>query len=100
MTETAKVTASDAQEGNEFAYSLSLRGNELVVGSANNPSASAAYVFFKPLSGWKTTSKYNARLTTSDGYGFAFSVAVGGGTIVAGSIGKNSLQGAAYIFGK
>jgi hypothetical protein len=99
MTETAKLTASDAQEGNEFAYSLSLRGNELVVGSANNPNASAAYVFFKPLSGWKTTSKYNARLTTSDGYGFAFSVSVSGGPIVAGSIGKNSLQGAAYIFG-
>ena len=100
MTETAKLTASDAQEGNEFAYSLSLSGNKLVVGSANNPSASAAYVFVKPLSGWKTTSKYNARLSSSDGYGFAFSVAVGGGPIVAGSIGKNSLRGAVYIFGK
>jgi hypothetical protein len=95
-TETAKVTAPN--EGSDFAYSLSLRNSILVIGSANDPSDSAVFVYTKPARGWETTSHYSERLTTSDGYGFGFSVAVGGGVIVAGSIGKNDLQGAAYVF--
>jgi hypothetical protein len=96
-TETAKITASD--EGSNFAYSLSLRANVLVIGSANDPSDTAVFVYTRPGKGWETTSTDGERLTSSDGYGFGFSVAVGGGVIVAGSIGKNDLQGAAYIFG-
>ena len=96
-TETARVTASN--EGSYFAYSLSLRNNILVIGSANDPNNTAVFVYAKPATGWVTTSHANARLTTSDGYGFGFSVAVGGGVVVAGSIGKNNLQGATYIFG-
>lgn len=96
-TETAKVTA--VNPGSNFAYSLSLGSGKLVVGSANDPSDSAVFLYIKPMSGWKTTSTSKARLTSSDGYGFGFSVAVGGGVFVAGSIGKNNLQGAAYIFG-
>lgn len=96
-TETAKVTASD--EGSYFAYSLALRDNILVIGSANDPSDTAVFVYVRPRTGWETTSNSNERLTSSDGYGFGYSVAVGGGVIVAGSIGKNDLQGAAYIFG-
>jgi hypothetical protein len=97
-TETAKVRSGNP--GSDFAYSLSLRGNNLVVGSANAPSDSAVFLYVRPEVGWETTSTPNARLTSSDGYGFGFSVAVGGDVIVAGSIGKNDLQGAAYIFGR
>jgi len=95
-TETAVILG----QGSDFGYSLSLLGNELVVGAANGGSGNAAYVFVKPASGWQTTSTYNAELTAYDGYGFAFSVAAGAGTIVAGSIGNNNLEGAAYVFGK
>ena len=95
-TETAELTG----QGSNFGYSLSLSGNKLVVGAANGGSGNAAYVFDKPPSGWQTTSTYNAELTAYDGYGFAFSVSADGGTIVAGSIGNNDLQGAAYVFGK
>jgi len=99
--ETAKVTASlGVGPGSNFGYSVSLRGNRLAVGSANDPSQSSVFVFTKPASGWKSTSTYAARLTSSDGYGFGFSVAVGNGTIAAGSIGVNGLQGTAYVFGK
>jgi FG-GAP repeat len=100
MTESAKLTASDGQEGNEFAYSLAISGNTLVVGSSNNPSASAAYVFVKPTTGWATTSQFKARLTASDGSIFGFSVAISGRTLVSGAIGNNQLQGAAYVFGR
>ena len=99
-TETAKLTAPPSVVGSYFGYSLSLRGNRLAVGSANDPSESSVFVFVKPASGWKSTSNYNARLTSSDGYGFGFSVAVGNGTIALGSIGVNGLQGTAYVFGQ
>jgi hypothetical protein len=99
-TETGKLTAPPGEEGSNFGYSVSLRANKLAVGSANDPSKSAVFVFVKPASGWKTTSKYNTRLTSSDGYGFGFSVAVGGGVVAAGSIGANSLEGTAFVFGK
>jgi len=95
-TETARVTA--ANEGSYFAYSLSLRNNILVIGSANDPTDSAVFVYARPATGWETISHANARLTTYHGYGFGFSVAVGSGVLVAGSIGENTLQGAAYVF--
>ena len=70
-----------------------------MVGAANGGTGNAAYVFDKPTSGWQTTSAFNAKLTGYDGYGFAFSVAAQGGTIVAGSIGNKNSEGAAYVFG-
>ena len=99
-TETAKLTAPPAVVGSYFGYSLSLTSNKLVVGSANDPSESSAFVYFKPTTGWATTSKYYQRLTSSDGYGFGFSVAAGGGVIAVGSIGVDNLQGTAYVYGK
>jgi hypothetical protein len=99
-TETARLTVPPDVVGSYFGYSLSLRGGKLAVGSANDPSESSVFVFVKPAGGWKTTSKYNTRLTSADGYGFGFSVAVGGGVVAAGSIGANNLQGTAYVFGK
>lgn len=99
--ETAKLTASQGVgPGSYFGYSVSLRGNRLAVGSANDPSESSVYVYAKPASGWKSTSNYAARLTSSDGYGFGFSAAVGNGVVAAGSIGVNGLEGKAYVFGK
>jgi hypothetical protein len=65
----------------------------------------ATYVFFKPGTGWATTSTFDAKLTSSDGtLGDAFGVsAVSGDTVVVGAefatIGSNFLQGAAYVFG-
>jgi hypothetical protein len=99
-TETAKLTAPPDVVGSYFGYSLTLSANKLVVGSANDPGQSAVFVYVEPATGWKTTSNYNTRLTSSDGYGFGFSVAIGGGIVAAGSIGANSLQGTAYVFGK
>jgi hypothetical protein len=98
-TETAKLTAAPATAGSYFGYSVSLSGGGLAVGSANDPSTSSVFVYLKPAGGWKTTSQYITRLTSSDGYGFGFSVAVSGEVVAAGSIGVNSLQGTAYVFG-
>jgi uncharacterized protein (DUF2126 family) len=64
------------------------------------------YVFVKPRSGWADATD-TAKLTASDlvsGENFGFSVAISGGTIVAGApdatVGGNLEQGAAYVFVK
>jgi len=103
MTETAKLTAADGQQGDLFGISVAAnQGTNVVVGAtqADNSGGGAAYVFLEPKGGWKTTSQPNAELTASDrdaNQNFGQSVAANGGTIVVG--GKSSSgSGAAYVF--
>jgi hypothetical protein len=105
MTETAKLTASDGQSGDGLGWSVSLSGDTLVAGSPsatiNNQYQGAVYVFAKPAGGWKSTSKFTAKITNADGRfgdGFGSSTALLGNTLVGGAPGHNSLQGAAYVF--
>jgi hypothetical protein len=99
MNETAKLTASDGHSGDEFGYSVSVSGNTAIIGASNDPSTNAAYVFIRPKTGWVTTSGFRTKLTASDASIFGFSVAISGGTVVAGAIGNQALRGAAYVFG-
>jgi hypothetical protein len=92
--------------------SVGISGNTIVAGSpqanANgNYESGAVFVYNKPSGGWKTTSNYATELVATDGAEAAFfgnSIAIGGGTIVAGApggkIGSNAQQGAAYVFGQ
>ncbi|MGA8150429.1 MAG: hypothetical protein WB952_05725 [Terriglobales bacterium] len=57
----------------------------------------------KPSGGWKSTSHFKAKLTTSDAdFYFISAIAVQGNTIVAGDCGEggNPGPGAAYVFVK
>jgi hypothetical protein len=103
MTETAKLTAFDGQPGDALGWSVSLSGDTLVAGApaANGAFQGAVYVFAKPAGGWKSTSKFTAKITNSDaGFadGFGSSTALLGNALVGGAPGHNSLQGAAYVF--
>jgi len=112
MTQTAKITASDGAAGDSLGYSVSLAGNTLVTGAigvtvGSNGSQGAVYVYGKPATGWRTTSKFKAKLTASDGTASAWlgnSVRNVGKTVLAGAPGEtiagNSQQGSAYIFEK
>jgi len=105
MTETAKLIASDGSPGDALGWSVSLSGDTLVAGA---PSATvtyefqgATYVFTKPASGWKSTSKFTAKITTSDGDyadGFGTAAALVGHTLVGGASGHDSGKGTAYVF--
>lgn len=103
MTETAKLTASDGQQGDLFGTSVATnQGTIVVVGAtqADNQRGGAAYVYLKPSTGWVTTSQENAELTASDRgakQNFGQAVAANGPTIVAGSKGSTG-KGAAYVF--
>ena len=102
----AKLTASNAQFDDGLGISVSLKGTTLVAGSPQaNSGKGAAYVFVRPLTGWQSTSSFNAELTASDGQFddlLGYSVSLSNNTVVAGAylapVGGNSYQGAAYVF--
>ena len=109
-TETAKITASDAQEGDYFGDAVAVHGSTIVVGAnGDETNTGAAYVFAKPTTnnGWAdwddNTDSETAKLTASDGAAedeFGQSVAVDDDTIVAGANGDEGDTGAAYLFTK
>jgi hypothetical protein len=93
---------------NSFGIGLSvaISGNTIVTGSPDatvgvNQLQGAVYGFDKPSSGWKNSSRPNAKLTAADGAEgdqFGTSVALNNGTIVCGAPLANVRQGAAYVF--
>ena len=104
-TETAKLTASDGADDDEFGYSVAVDGDTVVIGARGDESnKGAAYVFTKPATGWATATA--AKLTASDGAAndeFAYSVAIDGDTVVIGAPGdddNDTDSGAAYVFTK
>jgi hypothetical protein len=107
MPPTAKLTASDPADNNQFGASVAIHGDTVVAGAArNNGLRGAAYVYVRPAGGWATGTE-KAKLTASDGAADDFlgsSVAVWGDTVVAGapsaSPAGNYDQGAAYVFVK
>ena len=110
MTQTAKLTASDSTMHDDFGTAVSIDGSTVVVGALNAMAGTqaglgAAYVFAEPASGW-TNMNQTAKLTASDGAAgddFGQSLAISGDTVVVGAllatVGGNSDQGAAYVFG-
>jgi hypothetical protein len=117
MTETAKLTSSDATAGNFFGASVAVSGSTIVVGAIENNSVGASfppepngpgavYVYTKPSSGWSNMNE-TAKLTASDGASgddLGFSVVAQGDTIAASApnaaIGSTTLEGAIYLFQK
>ena len=84
-TETAKLTASDGEKGDEFGFSVAVSGNIVVVGARGDDidvdgtvetNVGSAYVFVKPTTsnGWAdwddSMDSETAKLTASDGVAF------------------------------
>jgi len=99
--ELTKITASDADGGDNFGYSVAVGSGRIVVGAwqddDNGSQSGSAYIF--DLDGNQLT-----KITASDGAlgdNFGFSVAVGSGRIVVGAYqddDNGSDSGSAYIF--
>ncbi|KAA3614975.1 MAG: T9SS C-terminal target domain-containing protein [Calditrichaeota bacterium] len=99
-----KLTASDAQNLDRFGGSVSISGNNVIVGAvgedAGGAGAGAAYVFNRNQGGtdnWGQVSK----LTASDAAAsdeFGYSVSINGDYALVGAPGENTETGAAYAF--
>lgn len=96
----AKLTASDGGVNSWFGSSAAASGNTVLVGAHPNR---AAYTFVRSGTSWIQ----QAKLTASDstvGDRFGISVSLSGDMAVVGaelaSIGSNTFQGAAYVFGR
>ena len=109
MTQTAILTASDGASTDRFGYSVSISGDNVVVGAHfdddNGSESGSAYVFTKPGTGWANMTE-TAKLTASDGAGsdyFGVSVGISGDNVVVGAYqddDKGFNSGSAYLFTK
>jgi hypothetical protein len=107
--ETARLTASAGNAGNELGWSVAISGETIVAGAPDNQvggpaDQGAVYVFTEPDGGWVNGTQ-TAELTASDGAAddhLGTSVGIDGTTIVAGApddeVGGNDDQGTAYLF--
>ncbi len=111
MTETARLTASDAAANDEFGTSVAVHGDTIVVGAPEEDAGArgSAYIFTRPANGWGNWSTLNANVKAGltatltgllGGDRFGRSVAVDGDTVVVGAFEENSAKGAAYVFTK
>ena len=106
-TQTAKLTASDGDDFDEFGKSVAVDGDTVVAGAPKNDGYGSAYVFIKPAAGWGDATQ-TAKLTpgaTDDGAAglagtFGAAVAVDGDTVVVGASAYSGSQGRAYVFTK
>ena len=111
MTETAKLTASDASHTDFFGSSAVLIGNGLIIAAYNHGNSGpdifdgsgSLYLYVRPDDGWQTsteTTSFNAADTQMEDL-FGFDIDATGDTLVVGSrFDSDSFlrQGAAYVF--
>jgi hypothetical protein len=103
--EVTKLTASDAQSGDNFGYSVAVSGDVIVVGATGESNnTGAAYVFQRMKNGpetWGEVAKLIAADAASYTYFFGGSVAISGDVIVVGAKqdGEGGIRaGAAFVF--
>jgi formylmethanofuran dehydrogenase subunit D len=120
MTQTAKLTASNASVTSNFGFSVSISEDTAVIGDPDEAvegiqNQGAAYVFVKPASGWMDMTE-TAELTVPYGQAvvsvisrtrqshkptpdnLGWSVFISSNSVVAGAPGHNYGTGAAYVF--
>jgi FG-GAP repeat/Divergent InlB B-repeat domain len=111
LNETAKLTASDGADDDQFGTAVAVSGTTIAVGApaavttGTDATTGAVYVFTEPPGGWSSTDAAPlheaAKLITSDdGQQVGNAVAIDGSTIVAGArLGdENSNTGTAYVW--
>lgn len=105
-TQQAKLTSNDPGYEDLFGGSVSMDGNYIVVGCANNDdagfSSGSAYVFYYNGSGWSQQAKVVAYDGAEYDY-FGRSVAISGDWFVVGSPGDadfGGYSGSAYVFAR
>jgi hypothetical protein len=104
---TATLTASNAKDRAYFGSSVAIQGDTIAVGAPDvqwdyTAGPGGVYIFVEPVSGWANMTQ-TAELRASDGekgdqLGAAVAFNGSGETLWAGAPGRNSGQGAAYVY--
>ncbi|MBN2087614.1 right-handed parallel beta-helix repeat-containing protein, partial [Candidatus Peregrinibacteria bacterium] len=100
------LISSDANIWDYFGYSVSIRGDYIIVGNPYNDdaggSSGAAYIFERTGSAWNQVAKLTASDAAGDDF-FGYSVSTDGDYAIVGAYGDDdngSSSGSAYIFEK
>ncbi len=103
-TQQAKLTASDAAEGDAFGYSVSISGDHALVGSLydadGGTSSGSAYIFRRDGENWTEEAKLTASdATTGDWFGWSLCISEDRAIVGAGGNDDDGdWSGSAYVF--
>ena len=103
--ESQKLTAADSEASDYFGYSVSLSGNQLIVGAwggdDDGSSSGSAYIFNLEVDTWEEVQKITTSdAATNDAVGKP--VSISSYTAIVGATGNSdagSFSGSAYVFG-
>ncbi len=105
-SQQSKLTASDAAANDSFGVSISLFGDDVVIGASGNDdagsSSGSAYAFTRSGSVWVQKAKLTASDAAADDF-FGSTVSISGDTTVIGAYGDDdagSESGSVYIFNR
>jgi hypothetical protein len=101
-SQEAELTDADGAADERYGIDVALSGDTALVGAfykvvGSNDSQGAAYVYTRSGTAWT----HQAELTAADGAAydyFGYAVALSGDTALVGAYGKQSYNGAAYVF--
>ncbi|MEQ9304782.1 MAG: hypothetical protein RJQ14_12815, partial [Marinoscillum sp.] len=104
MTESAILTSSDTETGDEFGKYVQIDDDQIIVGAPGDDSYGSAYIYVKSSSDWKTTDTPTAKLSASDpdekNY-FGAAVGISNGNVIVGSYlddDYGTYSGSCYLF--
>jgi len=93
----AKLTSSDGSPDDQFASSVAISGDTVVVGIGQYSAKETVYVFVKTDGGWYDTTETAKLIPSNDNADkFGASVAIDGDTVVVGAPGVSAL----YVYVK
>jgi len=100
-----RLSASDAANFDEFAYSIDIDGDgDTIIAGAyqedtNGTSAGSAYIFTRSGTTWSQQAKIQASDRAAyDWFGISSAISQDGNTACVGAYGETSGKGAAYVF--
>ncbi len=109
IEETAKLKPTDGASNDDFGRSVAISEDYIIVGAngcdVNGNKSGSAYIFEKPIDGWKDISE-TAKLSTTDGVDgdyFGYSIDISGDYIVVGAYrddDNGEESGSAYLYKK
>ncbi len=99
-TQEAELVASDAANGDNFGWSVSISGTTVVVGAPDHYyGIGSAYVFTDTGGTWTQAAELQAAgLEGTGGEKFGYSVVTSGSTAIIGADGYSGQTGAVFVF--